>query len=387
MTSNKSDLRNPAPVVPGPIETNSGPSKPDDPRIRPVTVWAVVGGVLLVFQLYVWIRWMTGPYFHAVPVGPDVPPLYMKIPLVANAVLAWIGLPFAIWWFLVRPWRRTRQFTLDGLLMVSMGLMFFQDPLLNYLNTWCTYNTWMPNRGAWSSDIPGWVSPELPGHQVVEPLLTNVPGYSFGNLLFVILGCAVMRRAKTRWPGLRNAQLIGLVFVFNFLLDFVLEGLIYLPTGFYVYPGAIRALSISAGTYHQWPVYEGVMWGGVLTALCCLRYFTDDRGRSIAERGLDRLHGGFARVQATRFLAVFAAVSACFFCCYNLPAQWFAMHSDPWPADVRHRSYLTGGNCGDGTDVPCPDPILPMPTKRSGYIDTDGRLILPDGVALPNQGE
>ncbi|WP_437339720.1 spirocyclase AveC family protein, partial [Mycobacterium colombiense] len=59
----------------------------------------------------------------------------MKVPLVANAVLAWIGIPIALWWFIIRPWRRERRITLDGMLMVSMGLMFFQDPLLNYLNT------------------------------------------------------------------------------------------------------------------------------------------------------------------------------------------------------------------------------------------------------------
>ena len=67
-----------------------------------------------------------------------------------------------------------------------------------------------------------------------------------------------------------------------------MEALVLLPTGLYTYPGAIRAVSFNAGTYYQWPVYEGLMWGGVQTALCCLRFFTDDRGRTIAERGLDR---------------------------------------------------------------------------------------------------
>ncbi|WP_319945367.1 spirocyclase AveC family protein [Nocardia macrotermitis] len=351
--------------------------------VKPVTVWAVIGGALLVLQLYVWIRWITGPYFARVPSGPDDPPLYMKIPLVANAAIAWIGLPIALWWFIIRPWRRDRRPSLDGIIMVSTGLMFFQDPLLNYLNTWCTYNTWMPNRGSWSSDIPGWVSPEVPGHQVVEPLLTNVPGYSFGNLLFLILGCWVMRKIKARWPGVSNLRLIGLIFGFNFVIDFILEGLVFLPIGFYVYPGAIRSVSINAGTYYQWPVYEGLMWGGVLTALCCLRYFTDERGRTIAERGLEHVRGSVAKVEITRALAIFAAVSACFFFCYNLPAQWVAMHADPWPADVQKRSYLNGGICGDGTDAPCPNPVLPMPTKRSGHITTDGHLVLPDGAHLP----
>jgi hypothetical protein len=166
-------------------------------------------------------------------------------------------------------------------------------------------------------------------------------------------------------------------------MDFVMEGLIFLPIGFYVYPGAIRAVSINAGTYYQWPIYEGLMWGGVLTAFCCLRYFTDDRGRTVVERGLENVRGGFAKVQLTRFLAIFAAVSACFFFLYNLPAQWVAMHADPWPADVQQRSYLNGGICGDGTDHPCPNPVLPVPTKRSGYINTDGELVLPGGSEVP----
>ena len=144
--------------------------------VKPVTIWATVGGALLILQLYVWIRWITGPYFERVPGGVSDPPMYMKIPLMANAIGALIGLPLAIWWFIVRPWLRERRITLDGMLLVSMGLMFFQDPLLNYLNTWCTYNTWLFNRGSWSPYIPGWVSPDSPGHQVAEPLLTNTPG-------------------------------------------------------------------------------------------------------------------------------------------------------------------------------------------------------------------
>ncbi len=355
----------------------------EDPRVKPVHIWAAVGAALLALQIYVWADWISGPYFQAAASGPGDPPMYMKIPLIANAVMAWIGLPIAVWWFIIRPWRRERRITLDGMLMVSMGLMFFQDPLLNYLNTWCTYNSWMPNRGAWSSSIPGWVSPESPGHQTVEPLLTNVPGYSFGNLLMVILGCWVMRKVKTRWPQLSNAKVIGITYAFNFVLDFIMEGLIFLPIGFYVYPGAIRAVSINAGTYYQWPIYEGLMWGGVLTALCCLRFFTDDHGQTIVERGLDRVRGGFAKIQTARFLAIFAAVSACFFICYNLPAQWLAMHADPWPEDVQQRSYLTDGICGGDRDTPCPNPVLPIPTKHSGYINTDGVLVLPDGARMP----
>jgi hypothetical protein len=178
-------------------------------------------------------------------------------------------------------------------------------------------------------------------------------------------------------------RLILLTYAAAFVADFVMEAGFMLPFGLYTYPGSIRSVTVFAGTYHQWPIYEGLMWGGVMTALTCLRYFTDDRGRTVVERGLDQVRGGFAKQQLVRFLAIFAAVSGCFFFFYNIPAQWIGMHSDPWPADHLKRSYFNGGICGDGTDVPCPDPTLPIPTKRSGYIDTDGKLVLPDGVGLP----
>jgi len=104
-------------------------------KVRPITIWAAIGGAVLVLQLYVWIRWITGPYFERVPGGPTDPPLYMRAFLTFNGILVCVGLPVAIWWFIIRPWRRERRITLDGMLLVSMGLMFFQDPLLNYFNT------------------------------------------------------------------------------------------------------------------------------------------------------------------------------------------------------------------------------------------------------------
>ncbi|AEV74492.1 hypothetical protein MycrhN_3983 [Mycolicibacterium rhodesiae NBB3] len=352
------------------------------PSSNRVTIWAAFGGALLVFQLFVWIRWITGPYFERVPAGPTDPPTYMKILLTTNGIVMCVGLPVVIWWFIIRPWVRERRITLDGILFVSCALFFFQDPLLNYFNTWCTYNTWLWNRGSWSSHIPGWVSPESPGRQVAEPLLINATGYGMVVVL-AIVGCWFMRKIKARWPGISNVRLIMVTYAAAIVADFIMEACFLLPFGLYTYPGAIRSVSIFAGTYHQWPIYEGLMWGGVMTALSCLRFFTDDKGRTVVERGLDQIKGGFAKQQIIRCLAIFAAVSACFFFFYNVPAQWFGMHADPWPEDHQKRSYFNGGICGDGTDVPCPDPALPIPTKHSGYINVDGELVLPDGVELP----
>jgi hypothetical protein len=350
---------------------------------RPVRIWAVIGGLILAFQLYVWIRWLTGPYFVRVPKGPSDPPTAMKVILITWTAVIIAGLPVGIWYFIIRPWRRERRITTDGMLLVACGLLFFQDPLLNYFNTWSTYNTWMWNRGSWVAHIPGWRSYAEPGHMMAEPLLMNAPGYSYGVLLCTILGCWVMRRAKKQWPRINNIGLIGVLIVWTFFFDFVIEGLFLMPMGLFTYPGAIKSWSINAGHYYQWPLYEGLMWGGVQAGLCSLRYFTDDRGRTFVERGLERIRGGFATVQLTRFLAIFAACAMFFFVLYNIPAQWFAMHAESWPKDIQKRSYFDMGVCGEGTGRLCPDPALPVPSRKSAYIDPNGHVVLPPGVELP----
>ncbi|OBF25465.1 spirocyclase, AveC family [Mycobacterium kubicae] len=353
------------------------------PKSTSIRLWACVGGAILAFQLYVWIRWITGPNFERVPPGPSDPPTFMKVILFTWTAVIIVGLPISLYFFIVRPWRRERRITLDGMLLVACGLLFFQDPLLNYFNTWSTYNTWMWNRGSWVQDIPGWVSFGEPGRMMAEPILMNAPGYSFGVLLCTILGCWVMRKAKSRWPNISNVGLIGVLIGWTFIFDFVIEGLFLMPMGLFTYPGAIKSLSINAGTYYQWPLYEGLMWGGVQAGLCALRYFTDDRGRTFVERGLERVQGGFVRQQFTRFLAIFAACSMFFFVFYNIPAQWLALHAESWPNDILKRSYFLMGICGEGTNRLCPDPALPTPGKKSGYIDPGGHVVFPPGVQLP----
>jgi hypothetical protein len=135
--------------------------------------------------------------------------------------------------------------------------------------------------------------------------------------------------------------------VFTIFFDVVMEGLFLMPMGLFTTPEPSVALPLPRH-YYQYPIYEAFLWGAVQAGLCSIRFFTDDRGRTFVERGLERVQGGFVKQQSMRFLAIFAACSLFFFVFYNLPAQWLAMHADPWPEDIQKRSYFTMGICGEG---------------------------------------
>ena len=348
---------------------------------NPVYAWAIFGGVVLVFFLSIWIKWIAGPYFERVPPGPTEVPLYMKACLIFLIVLFCTALPLCIYYLIIRPWRRERRITTDGILLVCFGLLWFLDPSLNYLNTWCTYNAWLLNMGSWVQDAPGWISWGAPGATFAEPILICGPGYASGIFLCTLLGCWVMRRTKRVWPNISNVRMIGVIVVYCFFWDIFMEGMAFMPMGFYTFPGSIQSLCIFPGKYYQYPIYEGIMWGFVQASFCSLRYFKDDRGRTFVERGVERING-FWRQQGARFLAIFAICSIIYLGFYTIPANWFGMHADPWPEDIQKRSYFMDGMFGEGTGRLAPHPDLPDQTMdRWVAIDDEGNYVLvtPDG--------
>ena len=70
--SGPSDKKN-APTVTESLGGSAGLG-PGPAKVKPVRIWATLGGAILAFQLYVWIRWITGPNFERVPAGASDPP-------------------------------------------------------------------------------------------------------------------------------------------------------------------------------------------------------------------------------------------------------------------------------------------------------------------------
>jgi hypothetical protein len=349
----------------------------------PIKLWAFLGALILGFEAYVLIRWMAGSYFRHVSAGPTPEPGWMRTAETVwevAGILATVGI---VYWFVVRPWRRERSLSTDGLLVCAFATLWFEDPLSSYYGHWFTYNANLVNFGSWVNGVPGWNAPGTPGHMVLEPLLMIPFVYVYFIMIGVLVGCWAMRMAEARWR-LSTLQLLGVCFVTMALLDLVGEGLIFLPLGFWEYPGGYGMLFPS--TYHKYPVNEMLTIAAIFTGMCALRYFKDDRGRTIVERGIDRLRVGRGRRDLVRFLAIAGAVHLILIVGYNLPNSVVGAHSRPWPADLQKRSYLTDGVCGAGTTIACAGPGVPLfRGNATAHLSPDGRLVVPPGVTLPTR--
>jgi hypothetical protein len=318
-----------------------------EPPGKPVKVWALLGGVILAFQIFIWAKWITGPNFKRVPTGATNPPTAMKVTIWTFLILGFFAAAYALWRFVIAPWRREGRLSLDGMLCLSFLLAYFQDPLFNYSGTWLTYNSYMPNMGSWLSEIPGSLAAAHPGAQFAESPLWVAPLFVYTLLPVCILINWVMRRAKARWPGISKLRLFVVAWAFAAVFTLVLEAAVLMPMGFYTYAGADGSLSVNPSHYYKYPIYEAVVWGALWAAWGCLRYFRNDRGETLAERGIEHVNASPAQKTGLRFLAVFGAVSVAFLCIYNIPAQDFATHAQAFPRDVQNRSYFLNGEKTD----------------------------------------
>ena len=341
--------------------------------VKPVTLWAAAGLGFLLVGGYAWTAWLlSGPV--ATSDGPTPIPGRMQF-LARLAEFAIIPVVcVCVWLLLIRPWRRERSLSFDGMLTIACLTMFWQDPLLNIFQPYFSYNTALMNIGSWGSEIPGWLSPN--GDKLAHPIAFTLPMYVVFIIPFAILACRVMVSAQRRWPRLSTPHLIFFVFLGFVALDLFFEHLMLL-LGLYAYPGTIDWLTLWHGHHYQFPIYEAIFWPLCWTLWACLRFSRDDKGHSVAERGIDRLPvRGRART-GVRLLAVVGATQAVFLIGYNVPIAILSLYQSSWPADITSRSYLMDELCGSGTTVACPGPGIPIPRPDSRRVAPDGSLVNP----------
>lgn len=342
----------------------------------PVRAWAAIGALLLLAETFILVKWVTGPNLQRVGTGPDSPPDWMKAALNIGQVAFSVGCLACFYGFLVRPWLRERRVTIDGILCVGFFTAGMFDPLSNFSSHWFTYNSYLLNWGSPMTEIPGVTALNTASANQALSLPLIPTGYVVVFVLCSILGSNIMRAAKHRWPSLGPMGLIAICFTCMALLDIVVEGLFFMRLGFWSYAGGHLPLFF-ADTYYKYPLQVLIGSGIFFSVGPCLRYFVNDRGETLGERGLSRLAVSARRRTVLRFLAVVGTLHVSLLGLYHMPQAVLTNSSPAWPKDVQTRSYFTHGLCGPIVDRACPGPGVPNNRPGAPYVDYEGRLVSP----------
>lgn len=362
---------------------------PEPNKIAPVKLWAVFGAAYLVFAIAVLTHWVTSPLFKRVPPGPTPVPTYMKDAILFFEFGGTAAALACIYFIIIRPWRRDGRLSVDGAIIIGTLSMFVQDPLSSNSGHWFSYNAWGWNMGSWVNSVPFGLGKAAPGAMLVEPVGLVPAGYVWSFAMAMYLGSWVMKKARDRWPHLSSVSLILICLVTMWGFDFVVEGLMFCPLGVWQYGGGHFA--IFSGHYYRFPMTEPITAGALYAGPALVRFFKNDRGETIADRGLESLPISNRRKSLLRALAAVGVFNAIMFMTFNMPNTWSATRSEQWPADVQRRSYFTSGICGEGTNQMCPGPAVPQyrndnqdPNGGSAHLDPDGKLVIPPNTVLPS---
>ena len=337
------------------------------PQRRSATIWlwASAGALSTFVILRGLAAWIAGPDFKSSPKGSD--PIsdtkLFALHCFEAAVFA-VGL-FMLWRYLVRPLVQERRFTFDGMLIVAVLLMYFYDPLDNYFNYTFSYNAYFLNFASWAREIPGLQAPNQ--RFFPEPFLVMGGFYAIFMFGSAVFGCWYMRKVAARHPGASNLRLFTDLFLVVLVLDTVVEN-VFMRTQFAAYPGVVHSLSVFAGNYYQFPLYEPFIIATFACGMTAIRWFRDDRGHSLAERGIETTRISGRTRTGLRFLAVTGLVHTWFIVGYFVPYNFFALKADTFPPMP---SFLRAGICGEGTDYACPSGSVPIPHNNSLHIRPD----------------
>jgi Spirocyclase AveC-like len=152
--------------------------------------------------------------------------------------------------------------------------------------------------------------------------------------------------------------LVALVYPLMMVWDLIIEGA-FTNLGFYTMAGG--RLSFFPDSYSKFPLLEPVFIATLLTPVVALRFFRNDRGETVIERGVDGLRVSERRKVLLRALAVIGFIQLNYLLMYNIPvAAYMGVKPGVWPAQVQAYPYLTDHLCGATTGRLCPGPGIPL---------------------------
>jgi hypothetical protein len=300
---------------------------------------AVTGGVITAWCLWGVVAWLAdGPaaitQFREPGSGMAVTARMLEIAVVLVAVV--------VARHVVRGCLRERRLTFDAMFCIAGAVTMLLDPTTNFLQPVFFYNSNFVNLGSWCGHLPGVVNPDCGG--LPQPVLFDFLVYTFALLPAAALLGGLMRRFGVG-RGLLCAVAVELVVEIAAVMLHV-----------WGYPGSPAWTSIT-GDGHRLPLHS--VAGGTIFffSLTALRFFRDDTGRSIAERGTRRVVISQLALIGAFQLALLAG---------NVLINLGGFYADPYPA--MPASFVNGMCDAPGTSGtrygPCPgSPGFRMPVR------------------------
>lgn len=248
----------------------------------PILMWALLGLFACALSFWVFGQWLLSDAFAPIPIteadaiSSNALLLIRVVEVISTGVALW-----ALVHYLVRPWLRTGQPTIHGLLLIGALISYVIDTSVNFGDYLMAWNKHAFNFGTWASFFPGHTGPT----QYAEALFWGPPMYLYFG---VALGTIQLFTLDRLQPKIGFATAFAVSFAVAFLFDFIAESVI-IHAGAYAWPYTIGALTVWAGTPVQFPLYESLLVAIYASGYTFLMRSARTNGVSFIERGVDRL--------------------------------------------------------------------------------------------------
>lgn len=319
-----------------------------------VVFWALLGVVGLVVLIKGWVPWLASGEASQPSPGPDK---YRGMAILrATEVLSMAAFVGLFWHALGNPLRKRRGLSLDGKLFLGAFFASSLDAYYASLNPTWSMNAHGVSLGTWANYLPGFANPGQ--DRSAWGLLWCMPAYIYLGLGAALVGCAMLRRLRGRYPMMPTVALYAVVFAAFCAFDFVLEN-IWIHHEVYTYVSVPSSLTLWAGSIHQFPLYEPILIAAYCISFTWLRDSRDANDRCAVDRDVDRLQIGHRAKTLLSALAVSGYVAVTTMVAYQVPWSWMSMQAERTSFPVLPSYLQPGQNCGQPGQPLC----------ASGYLD------------------
>jgi hypothetical protein len=304
-----------------PDSPTTGAVLPPKPRTVPAAyLLAAVGALVVGYALWTWGAWLLdGP--KQITASRDTNSISWTVARVYEGLIA-----VAVVWLSVRIVRQCiheRKLVFDGVMVIAGFFTLFWDPMVNWMQPNFMYSSNWLNLNTWVAQAPFVVNPTA--GLMPQPVFIMLI-YPFGLLAFAMIinhGMGVVRR---RFPRISNVGLVAFAYAYGWSIAFILEAPAFL-TNLWGLPGAPAALSFFGDDQRfAWPEY--LTTAIVFTTFASVRYFRNDKGQTIGERGLEGLSAGMRTIVSTLATIAMFAMSMWGLLLIQIPG---GMNSSPYP--------------------------------------------------------